>query len=215
MKSENNPVKLKQTNNADAMPLLFLVLVAALICCFGKANAQRGNQSDWNVPPPLAPGTITKGDIEGRSGTTGTAALIFTDVAPAIQPALAGVVLELPPISTTPPEVNRPERPVADNVLAGLPDIPLPNLPELPVLPDLTLQDLAEPPVTNMPMPATPDMPSLPAEPATSGGPNTPKNNGLLPLMPAVRALPISFSGPPAETIMWPTPSIPPNLNLN
>jgi hypothetical protein len=211
MASKNKTVKLKQGGKPGAGPLIFFAVFAVLICCFCNANAQRGNQSDWNVPPPLTPGTITKGDTEGRLGTSGKAALIFTDVTPAAQPTSLVSVPELPPISAVPAEVSTPEQPVAENVLA---DAPLPQVPEMPAMPGLSLQDVAEPLVTDIPMPAVPDMPPLPSEPVGSAGQNT-TSSGLLPLMPAVSAPPVSFNGPPAEAVIWTTPAIPQIINLN
>jgi hypothetical protein len=212
MASENKPVKLKQGGNPGARPLIFLAAFTVLIGCFCNASAQRGNQSDWNVPPPLAPGTITRGDNDGRPGTSGKAALIFTDVTPAAQATSVVSVPELPPISTVPTEVNSPEQPVSEDALAALTDIPLPQVPEMPAMPGLSLQDVAEPLVTDIPMPAVPDMPPLPSEPTGSASQNT-TSSGLLPLMPAVSASPVSFNGPPAEAVIWTTPAIPQIIN--
>lgn len=214
MRSENKPVILGPAGETSGLPVYFIIVLVSLTCCFGTASAQRGNQSDWNVPPPLAPGTITKGDTEGRPGSSGVATLTFTDVAAAIQPVAGVPILELAPISTTPPDANNPGQPATDNVLAALPDIPTPEVPELPAMPERTLQDLPEPLATDIPIPDAPDMPPLPAEPAVPAAPNT-RSTGLLPLMPELPVQPGSFSGPPAEAILWTIPAVPQTIDLN
>lgn len=202
----------KRDRRSGGLPLSFIMIFALVMCLFGKASAQRGNQSDWNVPPPLAPGTITKGDAEGRAGNAGAAALTFTDVPAGIQPLAAVGVPELPALSATPPDVNQPQQPEPGEVLAALSDVPVPEIPEMPAMPERTIQDAPEPPMTEIPMPTAPDMPPIPPEPSGSAISNT-GNAGLLPLIPEVSA-PATFTGPAAGTILWNTPGVSPAIDF-
>ncbi|WP_169927051.1 hypothetical protein [Mucilaginibacter auburnensis] len=187
---------------------------AVLFFCFitNVSRAQVANQSDWNVPPPLAPGTITKGDAEGRAGSRSTAVLRISDVTATVQPAAPYSVPELAPVSTTPPATNQPEQP-ASEMIAALPDTPLPEAPETPQMPDRTMQDAPEPPLAAVPMPAAPELPAPPQMPTGSANSVT-TNNGLFPLMPAV-SQPTQLTPPPAATILWKTPGVPESVNLN
>jgi len=188
-----------------------LLTATLLIILSGKATAQRGNQSDWNVPPPLAPGSITKGDTEGRPGNNGTAILTITDVTAAIQTAGSFTVPELAAISTIAPAANQPEQPGRE-MIAALSDTPLPEIPEAPQLPERTIADAPEPPVAPVPLPEVPELPEPPQAPvgvANTTGPNT----GILPLMPDV-AQPAPLSEPPSGSILWNTPGLPEVMNF-
>lgn len=187
---------------------------AVLFFCFvsSDAHAQVANQSDWNVPPPLAPGTISKGDVEGRPGSSSVAVLRISDVAVSVQPAAPYPVPELAPLSPTPPVASQPEQPAGD-MMAALPDTPLPEAPQAPQMPDRTMQDAPEPPRIAVPMPVAPELPAPPQMPSGSTSPVT-TNNGLFPLMPAVtQSTPLTPA--PATTILWKTPGVPESINLN
>nr|WP_294793888.1 hypothetical protein [uncultured Mucilaginibacter sp.] len=191
------------------MPFILVFLIGT--CFFNKANAQRGNQSDWNVPPPVAPGTITKGDATGSAGNSGAVALPFADVPAGVQPVAAVSVLQLAPISATPPDASQPQQPETADILVAFSGIPLPEMPEMPNMPDRSLQDMPEPISGNMPMPLAPDMPPIPPEPVGSVAPNT-RDTGL-PLIPKV-SLPVTFSGPPIGTVLWSTPGVPQTIDF-
>jgi hypothetical protein len=212
MRSYYKSAHAKRDWRSDGLPVFFIVVFVFVMCLFGKANAQRGNQSDWNVPPPLAPSTITKGDVDGRAGSPGAAVLAFTDVPAGIQPLAPVGVPDLPALTATPPEASQPQQPESGEVLAALQDVPVPEIPEMPAMPERSMQDVPEPPMTDTPMPTAPDMPPIPAEPAGNAAPTT-GNTGLLPLMPEVSA-PATFTGPAVGTTLWNTPGVPPAINF-
>jgi len=210
MKLTRISVKTRKYRKAMRLPVTIIGFFL-LICFLNKADAQPGNQSDWNVPPPLAPGTITRGDNDGRPSNGAAAALIFTDVSAALLPSAGFSVPELPPISAVAPQVSQPSQPVGD-VLAALSDMPLPDAPDTPAMPDRTIQDAPEPPVTDIPLPAPPDLPAPPPEPAGSAIQNN-GNTGVLPLMPAVDS-PVLLTAPPAPQTFWTTPPVPQNIDI-
>ncbi len=201
-----------RVNRRTGRVLVSVIIVFLIYACFfNKANAQSSNQSDWNVPPPVAPGTITKGNVEGRAGNTGTVALPFADVPAGVQPVAAVSVLQLAPISATPPDASQPQQPETADVLIAFSGIPMPEMPEVPNMPDRSLQDMPEPISGNMPIPLAPDMPPIPPEPVGSVAPNT-RDTGL-PLIPKV-SLPVTFSGPPIGTVLWNTPGVPQTIDF-
>ncbi len=204
------PVKIMLPGLHPPTVAVFMALFFCFITNFSWA--QVANQSDWNVPPPLAPGTTTKGDAEGRPGSRSMAVLRISDVTATIQPSAPYSVPEITPVSTAAPAANQPEQP-ASEMIAAMPDTPLPEVPETPQMPDRTLQDAPEPPLVAVPMPATPELPPPPQMPTGTISPATP-NVGLFPLLPAVTQS-ILLTPPPAATILWKTPGIPESINLN
>lgn len=196
---------------AKSFSMTFLLAVVLLIFYSEAAYAQRGNQSDWNVPPPLPPGSITKGDTEGRPGNGGSAALTIMDVTAVLQPVISVSIPELPPISTTAPDASQPKQPAGD-MIAALPDTPLPEMPETPEMPNRTLQDTPEPPLTTVPMPAVPELPAPPKAPVGGANPVQANNNGI-PLMPEVTE-PLKLTPPPAGNILWSSPGVPEIINF-
>ncbi len=196
---------------ANRFSATFLLAVVLLIFYSEVAYAQRGNQSDWNVPPPLPPGSITKGDTEGRPGNGGSAALTIMDVAAVLQPVISISVPELPPIGITAPDASQPKQPSGE-MIAALPDTPLPEMPETPEMPNRTLQDAPEPPLTTVPMPAAPELPTPPKAPVGVVNPAQPANNAI-PLTPEITT-PLKLTPPPAGAILWSSPGVPENINF-
>lgn len=189
--------------------LIPVLLLAAMSVCVNRTLAQsRNNQSDWNVPPPLVPGTINKGNIS-KSGSAGKQpTLNITDVPAVSQPAVAPVQMPvLAVILTTPPPVNMPDQPVIVGQ-PGLPDIPSPEAPEVPSLPKQTLKDVpvAASVLIDLPLPESPEMPPQPTAPAPSGVSTVLK--GSIPVMPGVfDAFPFSLN--PGDVAPWSVPLIP------
>lgn len=190
----------------------FVITFVMTFFLFVNAFAQRGNQSDWNVPPPLAPGSVTKGTTEGRSGNSGTATLTITDAPHVSLPEAVTQGMDIAPVSRVAPEVAAPQQPdVAANI--GTADMPMPASPEAPSMPELTLKDTPVPSVVNIPMPQAPDLPPAPAQPIP--GPLTgPVNTGNIPLTPSIAHQMVSFVAPPGLTGIWATPELPASINF-
>jgi len=212
MRSYYKQARTEKAGMPKSLVVFFILLCMAIIGFGDVANAQRTNQSDWNVPPPLAPGTTTKGDIDGRAGNSGVAVLAFVDVPTAIQAAAAAPFIELAPVSITPPGANQPQQPEPVEVLAALPDVPVPEIPEMPGMPERTIQDMPEPIVIDLPMPTAPEMPPAPKEPTGNAIQNI-STSGLLPLMPEVNA-PAVIVGPPPGSTLFTTPGVPQTIDF-
>jgi len=194
-----------------SISILMLIVVAG---CLNEAIAQsRNNQSDWNVPPPLAPRNIQKGNTTGKTPSGKPIVLILSDV-PAISlpPAPAVQMPALAAIATTAPIINASGQPDILGADAGLPEIPLPSAPDAPPLPKQSSQDAQVSPVADLPVPTSPEMPVFPAEPKPSK--QTTVVNGLIPVMPdVISPLTISLPGG-GGLIAWPTPGIPENISF-
>ena len=195
---------------------LWVVLMAFLAVAgpFNRALAQRHNASDWNVPPPLPPGSLTKGNTTGKPATvTPPIVLALADIPSVTLFSGPGVTVpDLPPLSTTPPAINSPDQPTILGIMASLPEIPLPFFPDLPPLPQRFLQDEQTPRVADVPMPAMPEMPAFPAEPTPSGqiiNIQTP-----VPVTPDVAGEPYFSLHPGGEMTVWSTPGIPENVSF-
>ncbi|RYY34151.1 MAG: hypothetical protein EOP46_14355 [Sphingobacteriaceae bacterium] len=210
MKRTLNKLYQPKRRRFKLLPRLLFMLMA-LTGSFSTAIAQRANQSDWNVPPPLAPGNITKGDAEGKSSGSNKAVLTLTDVAATSQPDAAAIELDLlAAISTISPQVTTPGQPTIAGYTGG--EVPMPGAPETPELPKQTPQDAVITQATELPMPDEPEMPDFPTEPAATAQGNTSK--GMLPLLPEVGSSP-GLSLPKSDVInSWPVPGIPESVNL-
>ncbi|QHS55450.1 hypothetical protein GWR56_07810 [Mucilaginibacter sp. 14171R-50] len=197
------------TNN-NRRPVSLPVLILLLLAITGSvtpALAQRGNLSDWRVPPPLPPGTITKGTTTGKSGTEQSVSLILIDIPgvalPLVSPVKSPV---LAAISRVSPAVNNPDQPAATSTIAASADIPLPVAPDMPPLPQLSLQDAAVPATIEVPMPEEPQMPPAPKQPVSSGANSTQRAILLMPdiVTPSPLSLPAGNG-----LIPWPIPDDP------
>ncbi|WP_162996448.1 hypothetical protein [Mucilaginibacter celer] len=188
--------------------------MAAITVCVNRTVAQtRNNQSDWNVPPPVIPGTITKGSTNKNGAANNKQiTLTLTDVPVVSQPAVSPVpVPVLAAVSTTPPPVNAPDQPLTGQ--DGLPDIPSPDAPEAPALPKQSLKDLpvATSSMIDLPLPESPELPPAPTEPTPSGVSGI--SNGSVPLMPNLfDSFPLSLNS--ADVIPWSVPVLPESLSF-
>lgn len=204
----------KVSSNTRLLPLLVFI-VTGIVCTVNPVSAQvRSNQSDWNVPPPLPPGTLPKANTITKGATGQPVTLTIGDVPTLTLPAISPVQMPaLAAISTTSPVVAPPEQPAILEMQTGLPEIPSPEAPEAPSLPKQSLHDAEVPVVIDLPIPASPDLPPAPAEPSSSSG--QPGNTGgTLPVIPEVLSL-FGPAAPPAGTFEpWPTPGIPENAGF-
>jgi len=194
------------------LPVLIVTLIA-VTCFLNPASAQKNNLSDWHVPPPLPPGSITKGATTGKSATGKPVILTLSDVPAASLPAGPAVKLPmLAAISTTSPLVNSPDQPIILGVDAGLPEIPLPGAPDAAPLPKQSYQDTQIPAGTDLPVPAAPEMPAFPPEPTPTG--QTTGVKASIPLTPdVVSLLPFSLHAG-GGLVTWSTPGITENISF-
>jgi hypothetical protein len=192
---------------------ILILTLAAVLGFLNVAAAQRGNFSDWNVPPPLPPDAITKGNITGRDAKLGGVLLAFADVPPVSLPIGPPVrVPDLDAVSKIAPFADAPAQPSLFGNGVELTDLPLPDAPDAPAPPQQSVQDKPFQTVVDLPVPAAPEMPPFPAEPKSSG-----QTNGLklpIPIMPDLVNTPFP-SMPSAETfIIWSTPEIPESVGV-
>jgi len=189
------------------------VLILTFVAFAGSwntAGAQTGNLSDWNVPPPLPPGNITKGNISGKGKKM---VLTLTDV-PAVSLPV-GPPLQIPDlaaVSATAPSVASPGQPVLLGIEPGLPEIPLPAAPVAPALPRQSVRDMPIQRIIDIPAPPAPEMPALPSVPAFSGQTGAVKMS--IPLMPDIVSLPSPVLPPDGAIISWAIPRIPETVTV-
>lgn len=199
----------KKGRRSKLLPILILMLIVVAGCLNEVLAQSRNNQSDWNVPPPLAPRNIKKGNTPSGKQIV----LTLSDI-PAISlpPAPAVQMPVLAAIATTAPLINAPGQPVILDADAGLPEIPLPSAPDAPPLPKQSSQDAQVSPIADLPVPPSPELPAFPAEPKPSK--QTTVVNGLIPVMPDVIS-PLTISLPTGGVLIaWPTPGIPENISF-
>jgi hypothetical protein len=202
-KGEHAPVRYK------ILPALILA-VFIITGCLNQAVAQKGNLSDWNVPPPLPPvppGSQLKGNAVSKAESGKVIVLTLVDVpAPSLPPAPPVQIPVLASIAATSPLVDVPNQPTISGVGAGLPDVPSPDAPETPALPKQVPGDVAIIANTEIPVPEAPEMPPFPKEPLPSGLVNG--ASGAIPVMPNVISPP-GFSIPVGgDQNIWSTPGV-------
>jgi hypothetical protein len=201
-------VQKKKKNRRRNRLISGLVGLLIVLGCSDHAIAQsRNNQSDWNVPPPLTPGTITKGGARGNGSAGKPIVLTLTDIPAVPQPFVS--VTQMPvlaAISSTPPVVDVPDQPNTNDAAAGLSEIPSPEAPEAPHLPKQTLQDLQFSSVMDLPLPESPELPAAPIEPTISGHVNIIK--GPIPVMPDITGT-VPLLQPSENLTPWSIPKIP------
>jgi hypothetical protein len=194
------------------LPVLVLTLIAITGCLTPAIAQNRNNQSDWNVPPPLAPRNLIKGDIAAKN-TAAKPVLILSDIPAIAQPP--GPPVQMPvlaAIGTTVPVVNIPDQPNGRGDGIVLNDIPMPAAPDAPPLPKQNLHDAPVTAVPDLPVPESPELPPLPAEPIPSA--QTATISGAIPVMPDIVSPP-ELSLPPAGDLdPWSTPGIPENASF-
>ncbi|QEM10989.1 hypothetical protein [Mucilaginibacter rubeus] len=185
-----------------------MIGLIAVLGSMDHATAQsRYNQSDWNVPPPLTPGTITKGNTLGGSSAGKPIVLTLTDIPVVSQPFVSATQAPaLAAIGTNPPVVDAPGQPNIDGVGTGLPEIPAPEAPETPHLPKQIMQDLQFSSVIDLPVPESPELPAASVEPTVSGKINMIK--GPVPVMPEITDV-MPVLQPTDDINPWSIPQIP------
>lgn len=194
--------------------LIPILLLAAITVCVNRTIAQtRNNQSDWNVPPPLTPGTISKGNAAKNGAASKQVTLTLTDVPAISQPAVSPAQMPvLAAVSSTPPPVTTPDQPMITGQ-TGLPDIPSPEAPDAPSLPKQTVKDLlvATSSMIDLPLPESPEMPPPPTEPKPLD--LSVISIGSVPVMPDLfDSFPLSLN--PGDVVPWSVPVIPESLGF-
>jgi hypothetical protein len=199
-------------NNAmkKLVPVLLLIILS-----FGaeRAFSQKGDFSDWNVPPPLAPGTIPKGPVTVKPAVLQLPA----DLQAPGFPSITDIKLAaLTPILLTAPDVPAPAQPEFPALPFQTPDIPLPQVPVALDLPKQAPRDEVIEDVTDMPSPAIPEMPNLPNLPDVQPD-NSTGEKLKLPIVPALIKQPATGALPEYAFPFtdWPVPAIPLNVHFN
>ena len=177
--------------------------------------AQTGDRSDWNVPPPVPPGSIPKGTVPGKTGKT-TITPATTDVTRPGVPKLGSVRLaDLPPVSLILPVVNVPGQPAFPLMPFDVPVIPLPDVPDAIDLPKQAPVDEATTDEAEFPEPTAPEMPAMPAAPLTN-----PDKNTVAPFKVPLTPPLVTQLSPGALSVSifpfsdWQVPPIPSNLHF-
>jgi hypothetical protein len=187
-------------------PVIILLLITLMGSQYAEAQVKSGNFSDWNVPPPLPPGTMAKGVVPHKT----TLIMPLTDLPPVSLPHTEQVKLaQLPPVTLTPPAVPAPYEPAFPVTPTALPDMPVPLTPEAINLPQNIPPDQLTKVSTDMSDPPDPAMPDLPKTPDITSAkfPDTPTP---LPVMPGVPQQPVPAMPPDIFPFTeWQIPSIP------
>lgn len=188
--------------------LLAFALCLATLTAFCQVKS---NFSDWNVPPPVPPGTLPKSpppkvkiaqtpaDVQAPS--TGD---VFN-----LKPAQLSAILQ------TAPEVEAPSQPEFPALPFATPEIPLPKAPDAVGLPQQTPTDEITETYTDMPEPPEPDLPVAPKTPEeTQGQANIGDIN--IPLTPSIITRPVTVTLPAGAFpfIKWPLPAVPESINV-
>jgi hypothetical protein len=194
--------------------VVILLLITLTWVAFGSFAQTKGNFSDWNVPPPLPPGTTQAKD--GADGNKISLASLLTDLPPLAQPAIEDIIPgPLPPVLTFSPIVATPDQPLFPDVNDKLPDMPMPDVPDAPAMPQHTPADLVTEVNTDLPAVESPGLPAFPKIPAATVDKPADKRYPL-PLMPAVVTAPV----PKISSSMafpytgWFVPPVPSNVHF-
>jgi hypothetical protein len=195
---------------------LFVICILVALAVLGtikRANAQTGNFSDWNVPPPLPPGNVTKTTVPGKNCTHVIIAP-FVDVPVPAMPKTSPVqVPRLGAVSLTAPAADAPQQPGFPQVSGNLPQTPNPAAPDAPALPQQNQQDAATPTVINLPEPSAPSMLDFPKLPDVSTG-NARNLPMPIPILPGVQHTGLTFAPLSAPGNAWSIPGIPQNISM-
>ncbi|WP_295673358.1 hypothetical protein [uncultured Mucilaginibacter sp.] len=206
-------IQTKKINGGKKLLLALLFALIALTISLNSAIAQARNLSDWNVPPPLPPGSTTKGNTAGKQAAAQSLLLSPGDIPIPAQPAAPPVKMPyVAAIITTSPFAAAPGRPEKMSTELESTDIPLPEAPDAPPLPQQTIQDKPAPEVIDLPAPPPPDMPPLPQEPASSG--KTTPGKLSIPVMPEVLSLKSPLLPQVNTPTYWSTPAIPGTISI-
>ena len=182
--------------------------------CLGAQYAfsqVKGDFSDWNVPPPVPPGTIPKGAITNKQ----LAIQPPVDVpAPSLQFPANVRLTALAPVIETALDVPAPTQPAFGPLPFAVPDMPLPEVPAALAPPKPAPHDEVIEGLTEMPDVPVPDLPPAPKIP--EAGTLPPSTEILkLPIMPGIIPQPdISVPTNSFPFNLWPAPAIPLNPDV-
>lgn len=169
--------------------ILILLMLVSLAGITGRTYAQTGDRSDWNVPPPLPPGTVPKGAVPGKAGKAATVVPVV-DVPQPAMPKLGEVELAaLSPVSLIIPVAAVPYQPAFPSLPFETPEIPVPAVPETIDLPKQAPADEITGATTDFPEPQAPEMPATPNAPLTTG--KGPVETFKVPLTPGLLQQPV------------------------
>jgi len=185
---------------------MFVTLFSGAELAFAQVKS---DFSDWNVPPPVPPGTINKQTSKNYIAITPP-----SDVPIPAQPVSGSVKLPDPgPVITTFLNVDAPSQPTMPPGSVKTDDIPDPTAPNALNPPERPPGDQAADGAIDMPNPQAPELPAFPSTPGISGNdPNekTPK----IPVTPVLikPAVTGNFSVQQFPYIIWVMPKIPGNV---
>ena len=153
--------------------IFIILLFTALACVSLGGYAQTGDRSDWNVPPPVPPGSIPKGAVPGKGGKTTITPATTNVTQPGLPKLGAAKLANLPPVSLILPVVITPGQPAFPLMPFDVPAIPLPDVPDAIDLPKQAPVDEVTTDEAAFPEPTAPEMPAMPAAPLTNTDKNT------------------------------------------
>ena len=193
-----------------------LIIVLSVVTLFSGAEhafAQvKSDFSDWNVPPPIPPGAISK-----QANKNNVAITPPSDVQVPAQPISGPVKLPDPGVViTTFLNVDIPGQPTPPPGSVKTDVTPDPTAPDALNPPDHPPGDQADDGATDMPNPPAPELPAFPSIPDNSSGISNEKTPKL-PVAPVLikPAFSSNFSGELFPYIIWVTPGVPNNVPFN
>ncbi len=192
---------------------IILLLVTLTWGVLGSSAQTKGNFSDWNIPPPLPPGTTGS---KGGTGNTIALTPLPADLPSLTLPASDDIALSpLPPVLTFSPAIAAPDQPLFPDANDKLPDIPMPDAPDAPPMPQTVPGDQLTTLSTGLPDVASPDLPAFPKIPDATADKSAYKRYPL-PLMPAVITPPVPKISSPVEFPYtgWFVPPVPSNVHF-
>ena len=190
--------------------LIIILLFVTLFSGGEHAFAQvKSDFSDWNVPPPVPPGTLNKQTTKNNITITPP-----SDVPVPGQPVSGPVKLPDPgPVITTFLNVDAPGQPTLPGGSVKTDDIPDPKAPNALNPPEHPPGDQADEGAIDMPNPAAPELPAFPPIKDISSGSSNEKMPKLpvtpFLLKPAVNG---NFSTQLFPYSLWVMPGVPGNV---
>jgi hypothetical protein len=194
--------------------ILFLLPAAIALgvqTAFSQQVPYKSDFSDWNVPPPVPPGTVPKGTVKNKN----VVLRLPADVpVPVLKFDAALKLTASAQVLHTAPDVAAPDQPEFPDFPFKVVAIPLPLIPKSIELPQNEPRDEVSEDITNMPDPKEPDMPDLPKKPDVQEG-TSGDISVRLPLVPFLLKQPVPevTSGQLFPFDEWPVPSLPGSLH--
>jgi len=199
--------KILTTRNSVKRIIHILLLMAFTLGARDALSQKKSDFSDWNVPPPIPPGSIQK----GRAVDKNIHIQLPVDVAvPDLQFNADLKFITIVQVSKASPDVAAPEQPLFPGMPFRVDEIPSPAIPKALDLPKDAPQDEVNEDITGMPSPKAPEMPDLPKMPVVTEG----QSNGVpsrLPVVPSILKQPVPelTGGTTFPFTEWPAPPIP------